>query len=1515
MDYSKLAGQILTPELLEQYFSDLEDQVAAAEDGAPGSPPTPPSPFGQLRTEGRWRSDILSESVCGASLRPDLRELEQKATPVPYRLASLKTLPGGASEQRLGESSLVASWENPPSWTSRTGHRYPGAAFELELDLEAPTPVNALDTGIDPGFGLRLAELWYEGGDMGESKDSTLLRSVPVKAEERLQLFAPVLARRFIMVLSSPVGVSIPGGFSYAWQGEAPRPFTLEGPLAANVPLVDLTGSGPVAGCQVEVREDRPGAALLAVGRSSKYLGFTSSGGVGTLEFWIDPQRCWSAQDDPTRGIALPLPAGSYHLRLLPGSGGWASQDGPGQVWSKLVWIYWNDGEIHRKAATHRDTASLASGADPALDQEDFSFTLKQDATVWLWVSGNERPRHSIPIQARLTSEDPALCRGLLRPGDWIDVPLTTGGAQMLPVVNTASSYTTQRNVDSVLVTLAGLLEPCRCWVYARQGAQWIYLDELLVSGEQTFEVPVNLDRVSQIRLFFPPLSPGLPLAGGREDGAYLCLRLDAPAMLEVGPDVEAGLLLTARLPEQRPSWTLTFADPSRLINQGSGRYRSKDGWTIRPESAGAPAFDMASAALVAKDAMLIAREANPCAELYGAYEVQAKFSAAGSQLSFSLPLGGGASAVRVIVRAETSGSKLALRHLVSSQADGAFVATNRCQVLEPWTTAAGEWTRIMVSFHQGKICIWRHVQGAWKGLAMIDLVQPTGSGSWTIQGAPVALAGTDLFIPQDPVLLRAASASLRYLTLWQVTAAEAVPFSGSSLDLLDLSLEGKDERVLLASNMTGLATAPYAASGPDCLTRLLRLTAQADQRRLALPAAGSEKAHLPPYSASWREALLSVSAFADPLWQLGLAALAGSPSYSEGGELTCAAGTLRLGAEELAPRDSWCVEADLRFNTAAATHSQVTLRLAESASRFLQITIRRTGTSQASDGAWSPTAGGAAGLTLSAGQVSYLIETHLNTGAVGCPYIYVDPVSMPTAIQTFRLIREGRYLVLSRLLNGVWTPRLRWDLTATGTSNVPLDVDAAAPAKELACWKPTAASYRAHPEGWSLLRPEILLDSSHQAWLRSLNLRESGGRALRVWSGDAALLGEWSEPCAVYNSAGAVSSLSYGFMQKASPDAWAALPTTADSLAWLELESREGDTPDLDITLLQKQEGVIPNAAATLSAADAYDGAPGLLQLFDLSGRRQASIGVGSDQHWRMDLPWTVHLPAGTTLFALGKSWRLWSAPPRHIHLSRLLVALDGAPLLRPGQVRYELTWGDKTQELIPAPQQAARGLTLSGEFFEDDGFGIEPDTSAKPADGAATDALMGLGIVLSDEDGVLESGSDYRWTSGRVILPGWTEQRPHVFFPAVSGSSRFSFLDQWSWRQLTLQMENSNSIELPIRVYPPWRWIFLQGQPRVSPEAIVRLKLDGQSVPDVTDYHQMEPIMPEGGQLVCWTDGKTIRFSRPVTGKVELSWPALPDGVKLTARIELPEGLVRSWPRLKATVRAGYYRPSRRK
>ena len=1068
--------------------------------------------------------------------------------------------------------------------------------------------------------------------------------------------------------------------------------------------------------------------------------------------------------------------------------------------------------------------------------------------------------------------------------------------------------------VDSVVCAIApGFVSPARAWKsignYPVRPGDEIDAEEVIEQGAP------NLDRVSQVRLFFPPLSPGLPLAAGRQDGAYQALRLDAPAMLEVGPDVEPGLLLTARLPEPRPSWTLTFADPSRLTNQGAGRYLSKEGWTIRPESAGAPAFDPSSASLVAKDAMLVDRDTNPCAELYCAYEVQARFSAAGSQLSFSLPLGSGTSAVRVIVRAETSGSKLALRHLVSSQANGAFVATNLCQVLEPWTIAAGEWTRLMVGFYQGKVCLWRHLQGAWKGLAKIDLSQPTGSGSWTIQGAPAALTGTDLYIPQSPVLLRAAGVSLRYLTLWQIGAAEAVPLSGSTLSLLDLSLEGKDERVLLASNMTGLATAPYAASGPDRLTRLLRLPAQLDLRRLAIPAAGSELAHLPPYSASWREALLSASAFADPLWQLGLAALSGTPSYSVDSELTCAAGTLRLGAEELAPRDSWCVEADLRFNPSAATHSQATLRLAESASRFVQITIRRTGTNQASDGTWSPTAGGAAGLTLSAGQVSYLIETHLNTGSSGCPYIYVDPVTMPTATQSFRLVREGRYLVLSRLINGVWTPRLRWDLTASGTSNVPLDTDATAPSKALACWKPTAASYRPHPEGWSLLRPEVLLDFSRQAWLRGLTLREGAGRALRIYTGDGTLLGEWNEPCAVYNSAGALSALNYGFMQKAGPDAWSALPTTADRLAWLELESREGDTPDLDITLLQKQEGVIPNATATLAAADAYDGAPGLLQLFDLDGKRQAAVGSGTDQRWRMDRSWTVQLPAGTTLFALGRSWRLWSAPPRHIHLSRLVAALDGAPLLRPGQVRYELAWGDKTRELTPAPQQAARGLAMAGEFFEDGSFGIEPATSAVPANGASTDTLMGLGLVLSDEDGVLEAGSDYAWKGGRIVLPGWTEQRPHVFFPAAGGSSRFTFLDQWSWRQLTLQLGGSQVIELPVRVYPPWRWIFLQGQPRVSPEAIVRLKLDGQSVSDVTDYHQMEPVMPEGGQLVCWTDGKTVRFSRPVTGKVELSWPALPDGVKLTARIELPEGLVRSWPRLKAAVRAGYYRPSRRK
>jgi hypothetical protein len=84
-----------------------------------------------------------------------------------------------------------------------------------------------------------------------------------------------------------------------------------------------------------------------------------------------------------------------------------------------------------------------------------------------------------------------------------------------------------------------------------------------------------------------------------------------------------------------------------------------------------------------------------------------------------------------------------------------------------------------------------------------------------------------------------------------------------------------------------------------------------------------------------------------------------------------------------------------------------------------------------------------------------------------------------------------------------------------------------AAPVKALACWKPTAASYRPHPEGWSLLRPEVLLDFSRQAWLRGLTLREGAGRALRIYTGDGVLLGEWNEPCAVYNSAGALSALS----------------------------------------------------------------------------------------------------------------------------------------------------------------------------------------------------------------------------------------------------------------------------------------------------------------------------------------------------------------------------------------------------
>lgn len=453
--------KILTPEMLEDYFNQVEQLVSGAENSVQDVAEPHRRPFAQ------FQQNFDIDSVPGASaqrklLIPDFTDLVAGAPVVPSALSHIKVLPQGGRIESDGVN-VTARYVDQPSWTSRTGDPRPGVAFELHLDVQSSQIVNAADFGFDPRFGLVLTELWYK------DSTSTTWKSVRLRDGRPGQLFEPILARSIVAVIHSPAGAFIEvnpdnepreiairpqdirssmdimsteetssfdqSHFLHLLRGVQPRLYSVSGPWSKELTLAQSQpGQGLLASAYV-VHDDAQATMLHGQGFTDRYVRWRQEDeGTAPHTVILDP----NSHVTLTRAATTILSKGTYHAIITSTlCGGYTYARNPdqredGRVWHKHVRVNWNDGEQHDLLSSNLEEPDDNQFFDPSLaSTRPFTFILRRGAEVRFYVE--QEPTWSFPLYIIIFPDTSRPNMDILGPGDWINIPCARPAGRHLP--------------------------------------------------------------------------------------------------------------------------------------------------------------------------------------------------------------------------------------------------------------------------------------------------------------------------------------------------------------------------------------------------------------------------------------------------------------------------------------------------------------------------------------------------------------------------------------------------------------------------------------------------------------------------------------------------------------------------------------------------------------------------------------------------------------------------------------------------------------------------------------------------------------------------------------------------------------------------------------------------------------------------------------------------------------------------------------------------------------------------
>jgi hypothetical protein len=508
-------NKLLTPELLDAYEQRVLTRIGQAEAAVPEAPGV---------AGPQWLRS-------GRVTRPDWSSVMNGARRVPYRITDILAMPESEHLERTPE--LMTLWfSQEPNWTSRTGHVFPGVAFQINIELETASMINAVDLGFDPSLGLVLAELWYYGSSGATDEPVSRWRSIALEEGWPEQVFAPVMAERLMAVVASPGAAKVqpsptgsvlrelpvlPGdrssepdgvvlsGLRYDWQlVRQPVLYCAEGPAIVDS-VIQSGAARPVLEVRSEIAEYcefEPLANDIVTAPTHIVNPGTSSPAQMVI---LDPDRDWAETPGEGRGQCLTLAAGSYQIVCTTGTGGgWHDQRDAWREgvlgWHRRLGVWWRDSEERSALSPETVSGQPFFGHEPRV-----SFTLEDDCDVWICAVSEEAPEghRAMPILVFPShTESPAQ---LLAPGQWIEFSGAKGATLSLPTPDNTDANTSPQSIDSVVLDLASPGQPCRVWLHAKRFDVWHFLGELLVDGHQKFTVGVGYDNVTTLRLFVLP--------------------------------------------------------------------------------------------------------------------------------------------------------------------------------------------------------------------------------------------------------------------------------------------------------------------------------------------------------------------------------------------------------------------------------------------------------------------------------------------------------------------------------------------------------------------------------------------------------------------------------------------------------------------------------------------------------------------------------------------------------------------------------------------------------------------------------------------------------------------------------------------------------------------------------------------------------------------------------------------------------------------------------------------------
>ena len=1509
---------------VNEYLDKIIALIANAKAKAPALPTLPVSVFSEQRSVRELQELDVQGGLRRTTLRPDYSDTIKGSIPIKTDSVSYRILPDGGTVYGSGHR-VVVGYPSTARWTSGSGHVYPGAAVEVEVLLNTPVPINAVDLGFLPEHGLGVVEFWYE--------TDTGWYSIPLLDNLPGQLFSSALSRRFKYIVSSPVGLYYTGKdpslfqqYLHVFYMSTPKFYSVEGPFEKTVDLVTYgSPDHPLLGVSAEVEEKSE--ATIFEKTHQKYAVFSEpAGGMEDISFVIDPAELYSL--DGSRDLGIPLLPGTYFIRA--DKGGWADNS---RLWSKGFWLTVNGEQLPPNPAVHKD---------PTHSFETIEITVTRAQEVKLGL--RERPLFSLPIRLTIISDADEKLKGVYRAGDWVEIPVENTGS--IPERNTSIPESNWANVDSVFLTLESAGDASVAWVYGYNGTRWDYLQELQVGSRQTFQVFVNA-WVRKLRVFFPPHPYGP--ARWQSPSGYSRFVVERDSVLEVGPRVEAGTIVTVNTNEYRTvrTWGMGTSEVERLypeppilgegeawINPYSYVKRTanglivKDSYYYSEERESNSWFDQTRNLLitqpngytfvdgpgyenqvvdvwvkyadnywqtgyVSNDDPAQITIANPDygfsaftekvyildGPLKGEWEITV-IDFGTDEIVFSIPTTSSVGTVKVVPYPDYPGIGIGYVPAREWNAGiphgasfgwGAFIRPNEVSGTSGSFAIGDEYIHLRQIRQNDTLKVYANVGGEWKEMS--------------------SATGLTFPVVDDPGFrISLEGVYLHKIAVYQMGADEFL----SSPDLLFEAGEPTD-RKLIVSTVANVKDHPNHAWGYE----------QSIQPSIAINTKGSRQdlwaAFLPETEVNGR---LVAPNTRNPLTSVGywsgevlgnLVPVSGTPAVEVDG-WTSDAG-VSISASPDYPTDGGCAEVNVVYGTAPSIGTAMFM---SSPTSWVGVDI---GYFPASVGYYSYE-GASLG---SINNVNLIYRVRTSEG--GRSYVFAEnPLAGDGRYRI--LFRDGE-ITVSRYHEDIekWVPKLRF-FTTTGVG--------------------TELSSGLH--GYTTDDPEdhvsivvkmgrvaVSVDADTQSWISEILQYPADDHDIAVFDANSNPLvaGDgWTEESSLpwimpgnllgytkdYYDIGVLSG-GVWTPQTGNPD----IELEQGRLHWVR-ERNTLNSSETHSTLVLPTYGVWPGAEEPSYTNKVSN----ILQVFDLNSSRLLTR-TKSDSGWDIE-PVYVELPAGTTIYSTGKGVSLYTLPPRKTGLVEARVVLDGAPAIRKTETKYYLMTreGDRFEEkaIMPYPQVTTRGYSVITSVNEtDERVGVfEPSSFTPNGDLFVDDRLLrSAGPTL-----------DFEHTAGgfKVLSPGINEVRG-MWVPDTENGTGLPWLvnldTRWRRRSFTINTQDLLQVKLPAPVYPPRDTLYSGSHPRVQTRpgvwkvrgwdmSVMSISLDGREIPDITDYYTWrEPGSPQG--LVAWTDGVYLNFSKPVSGTVYVSYPTLPTQATLRAKITAFPGLVESWPRF--TVR----------